>query len=415
MNNLSFVDIFAGASGLAEGFISAGYLPVAHVEVDKYACLTIKTRSAYHYCKRKNLLDHYYEYYTDKISRDEFYKKIPFNELESIIQKEINEKNFDSIIKIIENSQERLGEKSVDVLLGGPPCQAYSLIGRKVNESKKKSDERIYYYRLYIKFLKKLKPKIFVFENVPGLLSFENGFVFDDLKESLKKAGYSFDYRILNAADFGVLQNRRRIIIIGWEKELNLGYPVFEKAVNKYKVNDLFKDLPFLESGNNLGLFSYNKKASKYVFQSGIRNGFGEVNQNITRPINHTDRQIYKTAIKLWNKNKQRLKYTDLPEKLRTHNNHTSFLDRFKVVAGEESAAHTLIAHIAKDGHYFIHPDINQCRSISVREAARIQSFPDDFYFEGPRTAIFTQIGNAVPPQMAFRLAEKIKYQLKNV
>ena len=101
-------------------------------------------------------------------------------------------------------------------------------------------------------------------------------------------------------------------------------------------------------------------------------------------------------------------KYYDLPDELRTRQNTTSFVDRYKVVAGDMEYTHTMIAHIAKDGHYFIHPDINQCRSISVREAARIQSFPDDYYFEGPRAAKFTQIGNAVPPLMAKAIAEKI-------
>ena len=117
---------------------------------------------------------------------------------------------------------------------------------------------------------------------------------------------------------------------------------------------------------------------------------------------------VYKYAINQWNTEGVRLKYPELPERLKTHKNTKSFLDRFKVVNGK-GISHTVVAHIAKDGHYYIHPDIQQCRSISVREAARIQSFPDDFYFEGSRTAAFTQIGNAVPPLMAFAIAQKIK------
>jgi DNA (cytosine-5)-methyltransferase 1 len=99
---------------------------------------------------------------------------------------------------------------------------------------------------------------------------------------------------------------------------------------------------------------------------------------------------------------------------LKTHKNTKSFLDRFKVVNGK-GIAHTVVAHIAKDGHYYIHPDIKQCRSISIREAARIQSFPDDFYFEGSRTAAFTQIGNAVPPLLSKSIAESIKKMLEKV
>ena len=112
--------------------------------------------------------------------------------------------------------------------------------------------------------------------------------------------------------------------------------------------------------------------------------------------------------IRCWNDNHKRLKYNELSDELKTHKNTTAFLDRYKILAGDIRCSHTMIAHIAKDGHYFIHPDIKQCRSISVREASRVQSFPDNYYFEGSRAAKYVQIGNAVPPLMSKGLANKI-------
>ena len=409
----SYVDIFAGASGLAEGFYQAGFYPVAHVERDSNACLTIKTRTAYHYCIENGLGDFYKDYYYGNLDRNEFYDAIPFDTLGEVINDEISESNISKIISKIESAKKRLGVEKIDLLLGGPPCQAYSVRGRKANESKKKFDERIYYYKLYAKFLRKLKPKIFVFENVPGLLSFEGGYIFDDLKAVLKKEGYEIDYKILSAYDFGVLQDRRRIVIIGWKKELDFSYPEFSPIHTKAVVNDLFNDLPARRPGDIENFLNYTKPSSEYLLNSCIRNGFSGVAQHITRPHNEIDLEIYRRVIDLWNRKQARLKYSSLPASLRTHRNIEGYLDRFKVVAGEANYAHTVIAHIAKDGHYYIHPDINQCRSISVREAARIQAFPDNFVFEGPRTSAFTQIGNAVPPAMAEKIAKLLKDIIK--
>ena len=166
--------------------------------------------------------------------------------------------------------------------------------------------------------------------------------------------------------------------------------------------------MPKLQPGEVNTVMQYRSKINEYLQRFGLRNGVDFVTQHISRPHNERDLAIYEFAIEKWNEGNVRVKYTDLPEDLRTHKNITSFLDRFKVVNGE-GVSHTIVAHIAKDGHYYIHPDIEQCRSISVREAARLQSFPDDFYFEGSRSAAFKQIGNAVPPLMAYTIAQKIK------
>jgi DNA (cytosine-5)-methyltransferase 1 len=159
---------------------------------------------------------------------------------------------------------------------------------------------------------------------------------------------------------------------------------------------------------NRLVYQKYTKKKNSYLEQFELRNGVDFVTQHISRSHNSRDLEIYRRAIEKWNNNNERLKYPDLPEELKTHKNESSFTDRYKVVNGN-GVSHTVVAHIAKDGHYYIHPDIEQCRSISVREAARLQSFPDDFYFEGSRSAAFKQIGNAVPPLMANAIAKKMK------
>ncbi|MBI5731499.1 MAG: DNA cytosine methyltransferase [Ignavibacteriales bacterium] len=413
--SFSYVDLFAGASGLSEGFRQAGFRPVAHIERDENACLTIKTRIAYHYCKDNNLENFYKDYYYEKIDREDFYSAIPFDKTDTVVNKEISDDNFEFIISKINLAKKQLDVDKIFALIGGPPCQAYSVRGRKANEHKKKYDQRIYYYKLYARFLRELKPKLFVFENVPGLTSFEGGYIFDDLRETLANEGYTLDYKILNASDFGVLQDRKRIVIIGWKNELSFSYPSFEKIKYNAVVYDLLNDLPVLKPGSYNPPLYYSNNSTSYLDESKIRNGYKKVSLHNTRPHNAIDLEIYKRAIELWNAKQQRLKYSSLPKRLRTHKNVEGFLDRFKVVAGDAKYSHTLIAHIAKDGHYYIHPDIKQCRSISVREAARIQSFPDNFIFEGPRTAAFTQIGNAVPPLMASTLAKGIKKQLESL
>jgi len=164
---------------------------------------------------------------------------------------------------------------------------------------------------------------------------------------------------------------------------------------------------PLKNGQGTLNAVEYAKPASDYLRKSNIRNGLEFVTQHIVRPNNINDLEIYQIAIDQWNLGR-RLNYAELPKRLIKHSNIDSFVNRFQVVNGK-GISHTVVAHIAMDGHYYIHPDKRQNRSISVREAARIQSFPDDYFFEGSRTAAFKQIGNAVPPLMAQKIAEKIK------
>lgn len=404
------IDLFAGAGGLSEGFLRAGYKFFAHVEMDEAACLTLKTRQAYYFLKRNKKLNIYKDYVNGIITREEFYSNIPKRIFKSVINQEINAETIPNIFEEIDQIRRN---KDVDIIIGGPPCQAYSVIGRSRDPKGMKGDKRNYLYKEYIKFLDKYSPKLFVFENVLGLLSAQKGKIFINMKKEFKQAGYNIDYKTLNAKDFGVLEERKRIILIGWRKDIKFKYPDFKNLNKDYTIKDLFKDLPIIKSGESLNY--YSNSTNECLIDTHIRlKDWDILSQHQSRPNNKRDLEIYKMYVNVWNKEGRKLKYNELPEYLITHNNKDSFLDRFNIVP-YNGVSHTVVAHIGKDGHYYIHPDINQNRSISVREAARIQSFPDNFYFESSRTAAFKQIGNAVPPLMAEIIAKSIKKILKQI
>lgn len=422
MNNkgLSYIDLFAGAGGLSEGFIQSGYQPIAHVEMNEYAAKTIETRIAYYYLKDKGQLESYYQYEKRLISREDLLAMIPEEELKTIINKEISEKTIKGIFETIDTIKLEKGIEKVDVIIGGPPCQAYSLVGRAQSSHMivpMEEDPRNELYKMYVQFLTKYQPRMFVFENVAGIKTARGGQAFKNLQMYMKRVGYEIDFHELNAKDFGVLQSRKRVIIVGWLKGTRYEYPEFDIVQNKAEVWDLLKDLPALTPGQEANEHTINdmRRVKKYVKENNVRLKEDILTAHIARPHTAQDIEIYKRTISLWfeNERHERLKYDTLPEELKTHRNRTSFVDRFKVVEGDMAYSHTILAHLSKDGHYFIHPDIDQHRSITVREAARLQSFPDNYYFEGPRTAQFVQVGNAVPPMMAKQIAEKIKEQLK--
>lgn len=397
MPKIKFIDLFAGAGGLSEGFVKAGFTPVAHVEMNKDACDTLRTRTAFHWLKEKGQEEEYYDYLKGTITRDELWNKIPDHLIKSVINKEISE---DTLPIIFEQIDAELGTKKVDLVIGGPPCQAYSVAGRVRKDMT--NDPRNHLYKHYVEFLKKYQPKMFVFENVPGILSAKNGEYLQLIFDAVREAGYKLDKQVLNARDFGVLQDRKRVIIIGWRNDLNLEYPEFKKMEMQFQIaKHLFSDLPKIKSGQgNWGVSKYTKRTNEYLEFSGIRKEIDFTTQHISRFNNENDLEIYRIAVDKWVNQGKRLNYGELPERLIKHNNVKTFTNRFQVV-NHEGVSHTVVAHICADGHYYIHPDIHQNRSITVREAARIQSFPDDYFFESSRTAAFKQIGNAVPVLMA--------------
>ena len=425
---IRFIDFFAGAGGLSEGIIKAGYTPVAHVEMKKNACDTLRTRAAFHYLKKNNQLGVYEEYLRNKREGTDgtaLWNQVPKEVTNRIIQATIGEETMDEITARLDALT---GGEPVDIIIGGPPCQAYSIAGRAKMGKDVKKDPRNYLYRFYLRFIEHFNPKMFVFENVMGITTAQTDDMikpFDDLKRIADKMGYDVDAHEQVASDFEVLQHSHRMIIVGWKRLDDHGnptgfhYPNLTKIPNRYTTRkDIFADLPERTNGDGrlCEIVQYTRPLDEmaYLRKTGIRGTLGFTTQHVTRVNNERDREIYCIAIREW-KHKRRLNYADLPPRLQTHQNTSSFLNRFSVV-DPHGCCHTVVAHIAMDGHYYIFPTkkptIENARSISVREAARLQSFPDDYYFEGSRTSVFMQIGNAVPVMMSYHIAIALLPQL---
>lgn len=414
-NSLTFLDVFAGGGGLSEGFVRAGFTPVAHVEKDKAACFTLKTRTAFHWLKRAGDVEKYHDYLYGKITRQELYEAVPAREIASVINTEIGEESISGIFSQID---QLLNGRPLDLIVGGPPCQAYSLVGRSRDKNRMRGDKRNYLYIFYAQFLKRYQPRYFVFENVTGLLSAKSPdgeLYFDKMRALFKEAGYETEYHVISANDYGVLQNRKRIILVGKRGQESGFYPHLASwKPEEVVVNEVFADLPHLRAGEgSISPCRLKEYAGDYLFRAGIKSHGTPVTFHSARSHNEQDLEIYRIAVHKWNTKQERLDYNDLPDRLKTHHNRSSFLDRFKVIAGNKPYSHTIVAHISQDGHFSIHPDITQNRSITAREAARLQTFPDDYFFESVKespgyTAAFKQIGNAVPVLLAQKIAESL-------
>lgn len=420
--NLTFLDLFAGAGGLSEGFIQAGYAPIAHVEMDAAACNTLRTRAIFHSLKHTEEGRRLYSSYLQgNLSRIDFYKHPLVNQsaIDSVIQAAIGESTINGIFNKIDALTQ---EKEIDIVIGGPPCQAYSVVGRSRVGENIKEDPRNFLFKYYVQFLSRYKPKFFVFENVTGLFSAKdkNGNRFyEKVLNALNNAGYRIVETLFHAENYGIPQRRRRVILVGIRSDLPYTAPSFtEKGKCPIPINKLFADLKKLNEGKGHirgdGRIK-GKKPEAWLIQQQIADYEYPVTHHQARPVNSHDQEIYKMVVEVWNDCGERFNYaTDLPEVMQTHKNRKSFLDRFKVVDGNSHASQTVVAHISKDGHYYIHPDIKQNRSLTPREAARLQTFPDNYFFESAstkdgRAAAFRQIGNAVPVMLARIIAEELK------
>ncbi len=445
-NILTVIDLFAGCGGLSEGFKRAGFDTSAQVEMDRWACETLRTRHLYYFLKglRRGVL--YNRYIREEIIKDDLYKKFP--EIEKsvslkVIQATLGDGKTAEILEKIESSMKFHETTRIHVLLGGPPCQPYSLAGRSRDPYRKEKDDRHYLYKQYLEMLERIQPDVFVYENVPGLVTArsngENMLVnilsdFESLTpiyritppfaEICENPG---DY-ILNSVDFCVPQKRRRLILIGYKKSLEDRNPNIRNIFSRLKkissnskngnltIRDAIGDLPRISPGEGVdGWYcEYGDTSLLTEYQKKMHKSSPGVIHHRARNHMKSDLERYKYFINHIN-NGGTANLTTLiaerPDLVPAHKHLDKFIDRFKVQRWERPAT-TITAHIQKDGHYYIHPDISQCRSFTVREAARCQSFPDNFKFEGPRTEQFKQVGNAVPPQLAYTIACVIKKEL---
>jgi len=399
-DKLTFIDLFAGCGGLSEGFYRQGFKALTHVEFDHYACKSLRTRMKY------------YGYAENEIS---------------VLEKDITDNN---ILTLIENE---IKNQTVDLLIGGPPCQAYSSLGRAKDENGMQYDPRNFLFESYERILSHFKPKIFVFENVTGLLTAKlgNKKIVDII---LKKLGQEYklisnpNEMVLNSCDYGVPQVRKRIILIGVRKDIELDPQEIyngiikthynpesldnEKAHRKkfVTVEDAISDLPFLKSGQ--GEKKITHRVNKWnEFLESIRTETDNILlDHVARNHNDSDKKRYYAM------SKNKWTFQDLLKK-RPDLNHIKqrVFGNSYVVQFWDMPARTIIAHLYKDGNQFIHPDCKQERTLTPREAARLQSFPDDFVFEGSKTQQYKQIGNAVPPLMAEAIAKSIKKALSEL
>lgn len=445
MNTHTYVDIFSGAGGIGEGFEQAGFIMLRSIDSDQHACKTLRTREIYRMFSEENeMMEYYKNYINGKINLNDLYKM--HNGLKQHLKKIIKCKKLTHLNVYNEvNSIRKISNKEIDVLVGGPPCQAYSIIGRARDKNRKIYDEKHELYKIYLKIVSLLKPKFFVYENVPGLLSANNvnGQILVKLSKDFSNLRTKYtiipketnqtslfplkhlnfkDY-IIDTVKFGVPQYRKRVILVGIRTDyyirnknlinefwINFDKKSIDKEIN---VNDAINDLPHLyrTEGSDTSSGKYNMGRPTEYQKLMRKNSFG-VSNHQARSHMASDVKRYKYFIEKSLDKNCHINLNDLknekPELMPNHRNQRTFLDRFKVQLPNRPSS-TVTAHISKDGHYYIHPDIEQCRSLTVREAARLQSFPDNYYFEGPRTQQFRQVGNAVPPLLAKNIAETIK------
>jgi len=408
----SFIDLFAGCGGLSEGFLDTNkYKGIAHVEWELPMVNTLRNRLVTKW-------DHTYEDAEKSVIHFDIQKTEELIEggwTEESIQEFSNTNHIDIVEKGINGL---LDSKTVDVIIGGPPCQAYSIHGRAKDKNSMKDDYRNYLFESFVKLVDQYKPKIFVFENVPGILTAKPGGV--NITERIFKAFSNIDYKILNPSElsnavfdvvnYGVPQSRKRVIIIGVEKNSSFDVEEIYSLIrskqnlnNKKTVLDAIADLPKLYPLNEIIKVKGRNISHNYDKES-------EHLQHTPRFHNLRDLKIFKEWIS------NGMNYYSQKDKTDYYYSKTGKITLYAKYKNLEwnKPSHTIVAHLEKDGLMFIHPDPEQSRSITIREAARLMSFPDDYKFIGSNAKCYKMIGNAVPVKFSKIIAESISEYLTN-
>lgn len=397
----TFIDLFAGCGGLSEGFYRQGFKAVAHVEIDHYACETLRERMRYYGYKN--------------------------------IDKEVVEGDITSP-DIISRIDEAVNGRDVDMIIGGPPCQAYSTAGRVRDKKGMENDARNFLFESYVKILEHYLPKLFVFENVTGLFSAKVGGE-SILPKVISALGKHYEVIsdpekiVFNTSNYGVPQIRKRIILIGIRKDIkSLNISDIYNSITKthydpempdsdrkglkkfVDVKEALGDLPIVYPGQDASTDKFNYPCDNEFLKAIGKPGIHPLMDHICRKHNDVDRERFRVMIKnRWSFGEMRKARPDLEHE------HARVFDNSYVVQWWDLPSKTIIAHLHKDGFQFIHPDYEQARTFTVREAARIQSFPDDFVFKGSRGEKYKQIGNAVPCLFAEALAKAAKKALNTI
>lgn len=394
----TFIDLFAGCGGLSEGFYKQNFRALAHVENDHYSCESLRIRMKHYGYSEKNI---------------------------NVIEKDITDKD------IIHKIKNELKGSKIDVILGGPPCQSFSSLGRAKDANSMKNDPRNYLFENYEKILNYFTPSIFLFENVTGLLTakFNNKKVVNVIKNKLGKKYNILDDTnriVLNSCEYGVPQIRKRVFLIGVRNDINYDVnEIFKNIIkshylpfsdnsekkNKKKfvsVKEAISDLPIIKPGQGKIVCKFKSKIKNEYLKKIRPSNLKELFDHVSRSHNKLDKIRFKEM------SKNEWTYAELLENkpYLNHKKQRVFKNSY-VVQFWNQPSRTIISHLYKDGNQFIHPDYKQERTLTVREAARLQSFPDNFYFAGPRTEQYKQIGNAVPPIMSEKIAISIKKALK--